>query len=146
MARDDGYRYAIWTAEWKGGMRTDVSGRGHTLRSDEPPEFGGTDTGPMPTEILCASLAACFCLAVVWAAGKRSVELPDLEVEVQPHRAVGEPRHGSYDVWVHSSAAPDDLAPAVDLAKRYCWVTNTLMHPPEIRYHLGAAAPPAGAP
>ncbi len=100
MARDDGYRYAIWTAEWKGGMRTDVSGRGHTLRSDEPPEFGGTDTGPMPTEILCASLAACFCLAVVWAAGKRSVELPDLEVEVQPHRAVGEPRHGSYDVWV----------------------------------------------
>jgi putative redox protein len=135
----DDHRYAVWTAEWKGGLRTDVSGRGHHLRSDEPPEFGGTDTGPMPTELLCAALAACFCLAVAWAAGKRRIELEYLEVQVQPHRALGEPRHGSYDVWVHSSAAAEAIAPVVDLAKRYCWVTNTLMHPPEIRYHLGAA-------
>jgi hypothetical protein len=25
----------------------------------------------------------------------------------------------------------------VELAKRYCWVTNTLATPPEIRYHVG---------
>ncbi len=30
------------------------------------------------------------------------------------------------------------LAPAIDLAKRFCWVTNTIRTPPQLRYHLGA--------
>ena len=90
----------------------------------------------MPTELVAAALASCFCVAIVWAARKRRIEVGDLEVQVQPHRKVGEPRHGSYDLWVHSSTPAAEIAPAVDLAKRYCWVTNTLAHPPEIRYHL----------
>jgi putative redox protein len=132
----DEHEYAVWTAEWKGGTKTDVSGRGHAIRVDEPPEFGGEDTGPMPTELVVAALASCFCVAIAWAARKRDIELRDLEVQVRPHRVVGEPRHGRYDLWVHSSTPSDVIAPAVELAKRYCWVTNTLAHPPEIRYHL----------
>ena len=134
--RDDEYRYATWRAVWRGGLATDVSGRGHALRVDEPPEFGGTDTGPMPTEVLAASLASCMCLAVAWAARKRRVQLPDLAVEVVPHRAPGEPRHGSSDVRGESSAAQADLARCVELGARYCWVTNTLKTPPEIRYEV----------
>jgi putative redox protein len=137
---DDEHEYAVWTAEWRGGLRADVSGRGHALCSDEPEEFGGTDSGPMPTELLVAALASCFCLAVAWAARRREIPLEHLEVQVQPHRAVGEPRHGSYDVWIHSDSPAEAIAPAVELAKRYCWVTNTLRTPPEIRYHLGDEA------
>lgn len=137
MPIEDEHRYAVWTAEWRGGLATDVTGRGHSLRVDEPPEFGGEDTGPMPTEVMVAALASCFCLAVAWAARKRRIPLRDVRVRVQPHRAPGEPRHGAYDVWVESSTPDADLAPAVDLAKRYCWVSNTLANPPEIRYHLG---------
>jgi putative redox protein len=137
LGKDDDYRYAVWTAEWKGGLKADVSARGHVVRSDEPPEFGGEDTGPMPTEYLAIALASCFCVAVAWAARKRDTPLESLEVQVQPRRAVGEPRHGSYDVWVHATTPAEQLAPAVELAKRYCWVTNTLRQPPEIRYHLG---------
>jgi putative redox protein len=132
----DEHEYAVWTAEWKGGLAADVSGRGHAIRVDEPEEFGGEDTGPMPTELVGAALASCFCVAVVWAARKSRIEVGDLEVQVQPHRKVGEPRHGTYDLWVHSSTPAAEIAPAVELAKRYCWVTNTLAHPPEIRYHL----------
>lgn len=138
MPIDDDHEYAVWTAEWRGGLATDVSGRGHSLRVDEPPEFGGDDSGPMPTEVLVAALASCFCLAVAWAARKKRIDLTDLRVHVQPHRAVGEPRHGRYDVWVESSVPEADLAPAVELAKRYCWVTNTIAAPPRIDYHLGA--------
>jgi putative redox protein len=133
----DDHEYAVWTAEWRGGMATDVAGRGHGLRVDEPVEFGGEDTGPMPTEVLVAALASCFCLAVAWAARKRRIPLDSLRVSVRPTRAPGEPRHGRYDVWVESSTPAADLAPAVDLAKRYCWVTNTIQSPPEIHYHLG---------
>lgn len=141
MGLRDEHEYAVWTADWRGGLQTDVSGRGHEVRVDEPPEFGGEDTGPMPTELVVAALASCFCLAVAWAARKKRIALEDLRVHVRPHRALGEPRHGSYDVWVESSTPAPDLAPAVDLAKRYCWVTNTLATPPEIRYHDG---PPVG--
>jgi uncharacterized OsmC-like protein len=135
---DEDHEYAVWIAEWRGGMATDVTGRGHSLRVDEPAEFGGDDSGPMPTEVLVAALASCFCLAVAWAARKKRIPLDDLRVSVQPHRVVGEPRHGTYDVWVESSTADADLAPAVDLAKRYCWVTNTIANPPVLRYHMGA--------
>lgn len=138
MPLDEDHEYAVWTAEWRGGMATDVTGRGHSLRVDEPAEFGGEDTGPMPTEVLVAALASCFCIAVAWAARKKRIPLDDLRVRVQPHRVVGEPRHGSYDVWVESSTPDDDLAPAVELAKRYCWVTNTIVNPPELRYHMGS--------
>ena len=124
----------------EGGPRDRRRGRGHTLRVDEPPEFGGGDTGPMPTEMLVVALASCFCLAVAWAARKKHIELEDLRVSVQPHRVVGEPRHGSYDVWVESSTPAEQLAPAVDLAKRYCWVTNTIAHP------AGDPVPPRRSP
>lgn len=136
MSEREEHVYDVWTARLTGALSAEVEGRGHRLTAAEPPEFGGDDSGPMPTELLAAALASCFCLAVAWAAGKRRVEVPGLEVDVRPHRAPGEPRHGAYDITVRSSGSADDVARAVDLAKRYCWVTNTLARPPEIRYHV----------
>ena len=133
---DDVYEYATWRAEWRGGLAVDVTGRGHSLRVDEPPEFGGGDSGPMPTEVLAAALASCLCIAVAWAARKRRVELPDVVVMVRPTRAPGEPRHGRYDIRVESSVPQEVLQPCVELGARYCWVTNTLKHPPEIAYEI----------
>jgi putative redox protein len=129
-------RRAVWTAVWRGGYKSDLAGRGHSLRSDEPLSAGGEDTGPMPTELLTAAMASCFCAAVAWAAGKRRVELPDLEVDVQAQRAGQEPRYGRYEVWVRSSLPAEQLAPLVELASRYCWVSNTLRDPPEIVHHV----------
>lgn len=138
MSEREEHVYDVWTARWEGGLAAAVEGRGHRLRAAEPPEFGGDDSGPMPTELLAAALASCFCLAVAWAAAKRRVQVADLEVDVRPHRAPGEPRHGAYDVTVRASAPEADLARAVELAKRHCWVTNTLATPPEIRYHVNS--------
>jgi putative redox protein len=140
MPLESEHEYAEWVADWKGGLATEVTGRGHTIRVDEPPEFGGEDTGPMPTEVLAAALASCFCIALAWGAKKRRIAVDSIQVKVRPHRAPGEPRHGAYDLTVVTSASAEEIAPAMDLAKRYCWVTNTLMNPPEIRYHLGAPA------
>ena len=41
----------------------------------------------MPTELLAAALASCFCLAVAWAARKRRITLEDLRVDVRAERA-----------------------------------------------------------
>ena len=44
---------------WMGQYRTDISIRGvHKLGGDETPEYGGDDSGPMPTEFFLASVAS----------------------------------------------------------------------------------------
>lgn len=116
----------VVTATWRGGWATDVSARGHPIRVDEPPGAGGEDTGMMPTELFCAALASCFCLAVAFAAGKRGLEVPGLRVVVRAQRAGNEPRYER--LVVETSAELDDatLARLVERARPLCWVSNTL--------------------
>jgi uncharacterized OsmC-like protein len=114
------------TAKWLGGLSTDVTARGHEVRIDEPASVGGADTGMMPTELFSASIASCFCLAVGYAAGKRGVELPGLQVVVRARRAGKELRYDEFEVETLAEVDGDTLAMLVDRAKPFCWVSNTL--------------------
>ncbi len=123
------------TAYWEGGYRTRVPIRRFDVRIDEPPEYGGDDTGPMPTEILLASLASCFARAVAHVARKRGQELPDLTVTVR----------GEYEglrfkritLEALSSHPREQLEGLVERAIGYCYVTNTLLKTPEIEFRAG---------
>jgi len=102
---------------------------------DEPASAGGTDTGPMPTELLLASLSSCYALALAWAARKRGFELPDLEVT-----ATGSyqgPKFAAIELTVTSSLAPDRLAPLLEPARRACYVSSTLALAPTVTVVLG---------
>ena len=141
MPVDDGHRYAVWTAEWAGGLASAVGGRGHALRVDEPPEFGGEDTGPMPTELLVAAIASAS--AWPWrgpraSAVSRSRICASTCAPSAPRRTA--PRRLRRLGGSRPRPRPS-LAPAIELAKRYCWVTNTITTPPLMRYHVG---PPIG--
>lgn len=114
------------TATWLGGLATDVRARGHEVRIDEPESAGGADTGMMPTELFCASIASCFALAVGWAAGKRDIEVPGLTVTVRAYRAGKELRYERIDVEVTAEADDKTLTLLVERAKPLCWVSNTL--------------------
>lgn len=138
---DDGYE--PWTAEWRGGLACDISGRGFTLRADEPEEYGGSDTGPMPTEFVAIGLASCFCLAIAFSARKRGIDPGEIAVDVTPARAGREPRHGSYEIAVRGSLDQETLEKLVESAKRVCWVSNTLQTPPDFTYAVvGSGANP----
>jgi uncharacterized OsmC-like protein len=115
------------TARWRGGWATDVSARGHEVRVDEPLAAGGQDTGFMPTELFCAALASCFCLAVAFAAGKRGIEVPGLRVVVRAERAGRELRYDR--VVVETRAELDDamLRTLVERARPLCWISNSLV-------------------
>ena len=114
-----------------------MTARQFEITADEPARVGGTDTGPMPTEIFLASLASCFALAVAHAARKRGVELPDLAVTVRGEYAGL--KFGRIRVEVHASHDPEQLDAFIRRAVSYCYVSNTLAHRPEIEY---VAAPP----
>jgi organic hydroperoxide reductase OsmC/OhrA len=114
-------------------MRCQVDAGGFALTVDEPLSAGGTDAGPQPTDVLLASVASCFVLAIAWAAGKRGIELPgDLQVTAHGHYAG--PRFDAITVEVASSAA--DLDQLVERAKGVCYVTNTLRTPPELTFRV----------
>ncbi len=122
------------TASWLGDYRTDVAVRSHTVRVDEPREANGTDTGPMPTELFCAALASCFCLAVAHVAAKRAIELRDLRVTVEADRAGRELRYDRLVVTTAADLDGDGLAELVERAKRFCWVSNTLAAGTSVEY------------
>ena len=129
-------------ARWAGGLSAVATARGHELHVDEPPHAGGRDAGMMPTELLCASLASCFCLAVAWVAAKRDVDLPGLRVKVDAERVGRELRYGRVRVEV-AAAGADDLGALVERARPLCWVSNMLADDIEVTYVHKVLAPAA---
>jgi putative redox protein len=122
------------TATWRGGYAADVRARQHEVRIDEPPAARGEDSGMMPTELFCAALASCFCLAIGHAAGKRDLDVPGLEVTVRAERAGNELRYARFTVDSSADVDDDLLQGLVERARRLCWVSNTLAAGVEVEY------------
>jgi putative redox protein len=122
------------TATWLRGFEARVETRGHVIAVDEPLEDGGTDAGVMPTDLLAASIASCFCLALAFTAGKRGRELPGLQVAVRRFRAGRELRIEGFEIEARAEVPEDELAALMEPARRVCWVSNTLAHGVELSY------------
>src|SRR4051794_26952816 len=90
----------------------------------------------MPTELFCAALASCFCLAVAHVAAKRSLDVHGLEVTVEAHRAGRELRYERLDVRVSGPLDDATLGQLVERARPFCWVSNTLAAGVTIEYGL----------
>ena len=121
-------------ATWRGGLATDVRAREHTIRVDEPPTSGGGDSGMMPTELFCAALASCFCLAVGFAAGKRDQEVPGLKVTVTAERAGERAALRAPRRHDRGRARPGGARAARRAARPLCWVSNTLASGVSVEY------------
>jgi putative redox protein len=117
------------------GYEARVTVRGHELTVDEPAEDGGKDTGPTPTELLLASLASCYTLALRWAAKHRNLPLGDIRVTA----------NGSYDglkfghirLNVAGDLPSGEEAALLRDASRVCYVSNTLAGGVSIEVTLG---------
>jgi len=138
------------TARWDGRYRCSVRARKFELRVDEPERHGGTDTGMQPTEVLLASVASCFTLAVAHEAMKRGLAVDGFTVTAQgEHRG---PRFRRIVVRVDHAEPTSELFEVVRRAVSVCYVSNTLRGGPEMEYQVGEvtihrtpASPGAGA-
>jgi putative redox protein len=118
------------SARWDGGLRAVVDAGRFQLIIDEPESSGGTDRGPQPTDLLLASVASCFALAMAHVARKSGTELPDLQVVATG--TYDGPRFSAVAISLSSTAARPALEQLIPQAQRVCYVTNTLDQPPEI--------------
>lgn len=113
--------------------------RDFDIRTDEPPSAGGTDEGPTPTELFLASLATCFTLAVAHVARKRDVALDELSVRVEAdYEGL---RFARLRLEITTDLPLPDTGDLVEQAKRYCFVSRTLLEPPQIEYVVADSAP-----
>lgn len=119
-------------AQWDGGLRAVVQAGGFELIVDEPESVpGGTGKGPQPTELLLASVASCFTIAVAFSAAKRNVELAGLRVDATG--TYDGPRFSAIRIAVRADAPPgEELARLIKAAERVCYVTRTLASSPEL--------------
>jgi len=118
------------SARWDGGQSavTDIRGMRLVIGEDAPPL--GTTPAPLPTEVLLASVASCFAIALAFVAAKRNLQLPGLQVDVDG--SYDGPRVAAIDISVSSDADPDLVNELIPRAERLCYVTNTLRKPPQI--------------
>lgn len=131
-------------AHWEGGYRCRLPVRQFEIIVDEPPSSGGTDTGPMPTELFLSSLASCFTLSLYHSARKRSIELPDLSVKVAG-RYKGL-RFEHITVEISSTHPREELETLIEPAIRTCYVSQTLKERPHVTYVVSQGPLTAGSP
>ena len=90
---------------------------GHVLVVDEPPDRGGTDTGPRPTQLLAASLAGCTAITVEMYAARKGWDLGKVEVDVDVSYDHHVPDH--FKVALHLPAELD-----VEQRARLLWIAE----------------------
>ena len=114
--------------QWMGQYRTSINIRGvHQFDGDETPEYGGNDSGPMPTEFFLASVASCLCLAVTHIGKKKKISLNNIEVSASGEKDPTSFQFKEIYLEVQADLPATELQPLVMQAKKYCFVSNTII-------------------
>jgi len=68
------------------GFAQEIDVGNHQLKSDEPLEAGGTNTGPSPYDLLLAALGSCTSMTIAMYAKRKKLPLEDVTVRLKHSR------------------------------------------------------------
>jgi putative redox protein len=120
------------TARRVEGLVHDVEVDGHELTVDEPEEDGGTNTGPSPTRLLTASLAACTSMTIVMYADRKQWDVGNIQVTANFDRPPpGQTARFDVTVRLPSSLSEEQVERIMVIAGK-CPVHRTLIGEVEV--------------
>jgi putative redox protein len=126
MARHQGREPMVITHE--GGLKFAAQIRSHRLIVDQPAGVG-EDAGPMPLELIGASLGTCVALYVQQFCAARGLPYDGMRVELDQVGAQNPGRIAQYTVRVMlPRALPPQYAEMLERVARSCPAHNTLVH------------------
>ncbi len=129
------------TITHEGGVKFAADIRGHKIIVDQPRGAGGEDAGPMPLELLGASLGTCVALYVQQYCHARGLPYAGMRVEVDTEGARNPGRIARFLVHVVlPSALPAEHAQLLERVARSCPAHNTLAHGAEVDVAIDAPA------
>ncbi len=102
---------------------------------DQSNEYGRDETGPMPSEIFLWSVAACIGQSIVFVASKKRLELKNLRIHVEGKKNNETFKLDNIDVYIHSDCKNGVVENILNIAKKYCFVSNTIRNGVQINYN-----------
>lgn len=102
-----------------------IRARTHALRSDEPLDAGGTDTGPAPYELLLAALASCTSLTLRMYADRKQWHLGEIKVNARFFRDESGEEKVTREVLVEAALSEEQQQRLAEICEKTP-VTKTL--------------------
>jgi len=120
-----------------GGVRFSAQVRSHRLVVDQPHSGGGEDTGPMPIELLGASLGSCIAFYVQKFLQARELPFAGMRVEVEQHSERNPSRVAEFIARVVlPMPIPGAYAEMLERVARSCPAHNTLERAARVRVSI----------
>jgi putative redox protein len=124
-----------------GGESYTVEVRGHQVLVDQPPEAGGSDAAPTPTELFVAALVTCVAFYAGRYLARHGLPRTGLRVRAEFTMATDRPaRVAAVRMRIlPPSGLPEERSAGLLAVASHCTVHNTLRHPPEVEIELASA-------
>jgi uncharacterized OsmC-like protein len=115
------------------GMQFESDIRGHKVTVDAPVEAGGVNAGPLPPELLVASLGTCIGIYAALFCRKHQISTEGLTVHTDWEKEADPSRVGKIAVIIDLPAGiPDAKRGAFMKTVEQCMVHNTLCQMPVV--------------
>jgi uncharacterized OsmC-like protein len=135
------------SSECLGNFKSKVSIREFELTIDQPKGFGGSNSGPKPSEIVLAALASCQEVTYRLYADALSIPLNGVRIELigtqdlrgflgMDSKVCAGFQNVRGTVYLDSSACDADLDKLRDIVERHCPVLDDLRRPVDVEIKM----------
>ncbi|MCJ7450481.1 MAG: OsmC family protein [Candidatus Nanohaloarchaeota archaeon QJJ-9] len=120
----------------------DVSVRDHSLKVDEPENFGGKDKAPNPLEYMFTALASCLNVTAHQVAEEHEVEIDSLEIDIEGELDLagfmGEDERAGFqevnvEARIETNADEETEQKILEEAEDRCPVSDNIQHKTDLK-------------
>ncbi|MBN1515337.1 OsmC family protein [Candidatus Sumerlaeota bacterium] len=116
---------------FSGGKKVNAEYKGFTIKTDQPPDYGGDGSAPEPFDLLWAAIGTCMGSNVVSFCQQRKIPTENIRLIQRMKRNADTKMVTQVDIEIQlPSDFPEKYRDAVVRAAEFCSVKKHLSQPP----------------